>query len=179
MKMEGNRRTVPVRKKLLTVFLLVLLAGIYFMIFRFSADDGESSSRLSMRFSESVARIYCQIFEGGGSQTVTEAAGSMESLIRKMAHFAEYMTLGLLSGCLVLLWIKSRRRCFFLVLVQLVFSAGLDELHQYFVPGRYASVRDVVIDVSGGITGLAIVFCLKGIVDRWNHIRKQESEICF
>ena len=62
---------------------------------------------------------------------------------------------------------------------RLFLSAGADEVHQYFVPGRHASIWDVLIDVSGGIVGMAAVFCLKGIVEQWNHIRERESKICF
>ena len=46
------------KKKLLTFVFSLLLIGLYFVIFRFSADDAESSSNLSMRVSEHVVRLY-------------------------------------------------------------------------------------------------------------------------
>ncbi len=33
-----------------------------------------------------------------------------------------------------------------------------DELHQYFIPGRTARVRDVIIDTCGGIFALLILY---------------------
>lgn len=177
--LTGAKMNKKIWKKILTAFLIALLFGVYIMIFRFSADDGESSSRLSMKFSENIARIYYRMFAGKGGNAVQTAAAGMEGLIRKAAHFTEYMAVGFLSCSIACLWIDSRRRCLAGVLVQLFLSAGIDELHQYFVPGRHASLRDVFLDVSGGIAGIILVFCLKGIVNRWNHIRKRESKTCF
>ena len=38
--------------------------------------------------------------------------------------------------------------------------ASSDELHQYFVPGRYASVWDVLLDTFGCIVCLFFVFLI-------------------
>ena len=81
-----------------------------------------------------------------------------EAVIRKLAHFTEYMLVGLLSLWIWLLWKAKRLRCGAFVMVQLMISASLDEFHQYFVPGRYASIRDVLIDTAGGLTGMLLVF---------------------
>jgi len=37
------------KKKILTAILSLLLIAVYLMIFRLSADDGENSSRISMK----------------------------------------------------------------------------------------------------------------------------------
>lgn len=42
------------------------------------------------------------------------------------------------------------------VLIIVALYAVLDEIHQSFVPGRVASLVDVVVDVMGGATGLLI-----------------------
>lgn len=174
MRNEGKK------KKLLTFVFSLLLIGLYFVIFRFSADDAESSSNLSMRVSEHVVRLYHRLScrpENG--EIISAAAAAAEGVIRKLAHFTEYMALGFLGTLIWDMWVDRRSRCFLLVLAQLFLSAGADEVHQYFVPGRHASIWDVLIDVSGGIVGMMAVFCLKGIVEQWNHIRERESKICF
>ena len=38
----------------------------------------------------------------------------------------------------------------------------LDELHQYFVPGRTTDIRDLILDLLGAIFALAIITRLKG-----------------
>ena len=36
-------------------------------------------------------------------------------------------------------------------------SAAVDEWHQSFVPGRYASIKDVLLDTCGGICGIVLL----------------------
>ncbi len=82
----------------------------------------------------------------------------LEKIVRKLAHFSEYFCVGLLSYSLVLLWWKGKVWTGrILIGMQLLLSASLDEIHQYFVPGRYAAVKDVLIDCVGGITGMALL----------------------
>ena len=78
--------------------------------------------------------------------------------IRKYAHFIEYMILGIiistilpLEGC----FIKSTIFCFI--------YASLDEIHQFFVPGRSCTLKDVLIDTTGAIVGIAMILLIKGI----------------
>ena len=58
---------------------------------------------------------------------------------------------------------KSRFKGYIMIVVQLFLSAGADELHQYFVPGRHASFWDVLLDVSGGIVGMVLLLGLAQI----------------
>ena len=73
--------------------------------------------------------------------------------IRKTAHFAEYLVLS------VLLYraLRGRGRWRIELAVGAValaaVYAALDELHQLFVPGRTAALRDCLIDVAGAATG--------------------------
>lgn len=167
------------KKKIITVIAGILLIGVYCMIFSFSADDGESSSNLSMRVTRFLVHLYYSIVDSGTEGIlIPEAANAAEGTIRKLAHFTEYMAVGFLSYGIAVLWIKKLHRGFFIVVLQLVISAGLDELHQYFVPERHASVKDVVLDTAGGIAGMIIILCVKGIKIRWNHTRKQKLKTC-
>lgn len=84
-------------------------------------------------------------------------AGPLEGIIRKAAHFLEYLCMGLLSYSLVAVWYGTGWKGCLLVLVQIFLSAGLDEFHQYFVPGRCASFRDVLIDTAGGSVGILLI----------------------
>src|SRR3989344_2654413 len=49
------------------------------------------------------------------------------------------------------------KKIVFLVLSICVVYAALDELHQYFVPGRYPSTSDVLMD-SAGILAAAVIY---------------------
>ena len=147
----------------MTAVLIVLLFLIYVMIFNFSAEDATASSGVSQKVTRWLLQIYYKLQGNTGGLTVVIPAGEVdeaEAVIRKLAHFTEYMLVGLLSLWIWLLWKAKRLCCSAFVLVQLVISASLDEFHQYFVPGRYASIRDVLIDTAGGLTGMLLVLLI-------------------
>ena len=83
--------------------------------------------------------------------------------IRKVAHFTEYAVLGGLL--LELVWITGRFGKYWtaIPLACSALYAASDELHQIFVPGRSAQVRDVLIDTGGALTGIAVVVLLHRI----------------
>jgi VanZ family protein len=89
----------------------------------------------------------------------------VQYLIRKCGHVSEYAVLS------VLLWNARRsgrvRRSFgqcarFAVLVSALYAAT-DEFHQSFEPSREASVIDVLIDTTGAVAGISVVW----FVGRW------------
>ena len=49
---------------------------------------------------------------------------------------------------------------YFLTVIWVFLSAACDEFHQYFVPGRYASVADVLLDTCGGAFGMLLCICM-------------------
>ena len=75
----------------------------------------------------------------------------LDFIIKKSAHFTEYLIL-------VILWfralqLKSPSAAFFITLVY----AFTDEIHQLFVPGRTGNLRDVFIDGLGICLGVFII----------------------
>jgi len=85
-------------------------------------------------------------------------------MLRKAAHFTEYLILGfflakaLASGA-------SLRYAFHYALLAGIIYAGLDEFHQYFVPGRAMLFCDVMLDSAGVLCGDAIGLGLR--LERW------------
>lgn len=169
------------KKIILTVIAGILLLFCYYMIFMFSADNAEESTGISRKVTDMLMRAYYKVF--GGSNTPVVPAGeyvglAYEDAVRKLAHFVEYMAVGFLSFGICVMWISAWKKGACIVVMQLILSAALDEFHQYFVPGRYASLKDVLIDTAGGIMGIIVILCTKGIKRRWKRTPKQESEIC-
>ena len=81
----------------------------------------------------------------------------------KLLHIIEYSILGILG-------IKSLRQISFTGVVLVIFGgilfAGVDELWQYFTPGRFASRYDVLADTIGILIGVVItIVYLKRIND--------------
>lgn len=162
------------KKKIITVVLVVLLVMVYVMIFSFSAENGEASSDASVKITKWLVKIYYRLINGfqGNSNVILETVAETEGSIRKLAHFIEYMAVGFLSLGIAVMWVEHIGKAFMLIVVQLIVSAGCDEIHQYFVPGRYSSIKDVMIDTTGGIAGMLVILCIMGIRKQWKHIRR-------
>lgn len=150
------------RKKCVTVVGILFLIAVYIMIFRFSADNAESSSAISVKVTKAVINFYYKLTgQAGGGIPVPGAVDTMEGVIRKLAHFTEYMLVGFLSYGILQMWLAKKRIGIVIVIMQLLLSGAADEIHQYFVPGRYASVKDVFLDTAGGIAGIIFILLMK------------------
>lgn len=78
-------------------------------------------------------------------------------IIRKLAHFLEYLIL------YMLLFNASYnkfnfKKAIIISLLGVVLYACSDEIHQLYVPGRASRVRDMIIDTSGGVLGALIEY---------------------
>lgn len=145
-------------KKIYTVIALLLLMILYLMIFYFSSEDADRSSDITTRVTKALLQFYYKIKGGSGNQQIAGyTVSSAEGFIRKLAHFTEYACVGFLSYSIVVVWFGTIWKGRFWVIVQLLLSAAADELHQYFVPGRNAAVKDVLIDTAGGIAGMLVI----------------------
>jgi len=80
-------------------------------------------------------------------------------VVRKCAHFIEYMILALLTFNLAKLYFNIKQ-VVILTIVFVFLYACSDEIHQLFVLGREGAIRDVVIDTCGGIVLVLIKLCV-------------------
>lgn len=96
---------------------------------------------------------------------------ALNKVLRKSAHFTEYMILALLAvRAFQFGHAKLRWRSFFGALALSALYAVSDELHQRLVPGRSAAALDVLIDSSGAF------ICMGGIL-LWFGIKRIEREL--
>ncbi len=79
-----------------------------------------------------------------------------EHMIRKMAHFIEFMVYGVFLSWTVHEKDKGFRGNIWKILFLLLIVPLIDETIQYSSPGRSAEVRDVLLDYSGALTGFAV-----------------------
>lgn len=147
-------------KKAYTITAFILLIILYVVIFFFSSEDAESSSKASTAVTEVLIKGYYGIV-GRNGKALSEMVALTEGFVRKTAHFTEYLGVGLLSYSIVVLWYKPVWKGRLLVAGQIILSAALDEFHQYFIPGRNAAVKDVIIDTAGGVVGIIFIVFLK------------------
>lgn len=78
-----------------------------------------------------------------------------ETILRKIAHFAEFASLGLLLGCFFRL---LGRNGWLGPLLAGLLAACVDETIQIFAPGRASSLLDVWLDLVGVLTGIIAAF---------------------
>lgn len=147
------------KKQAVTIVAAVVLLLLYSLIFSFSDQDAEQSGSLSYMISEKCV-AFLNTLSGKNWTTVfqQELALYFEHPIRKLAHFAEYAFMALLVYTMWRPWIARGKKLYVLVMVWVFISAAGDEIHQLFVPGRYGSLADVLLDTSGGAFG--VLFCV-------------------
>lgn len=141
---------------MLTAILLVVM---YSLIFRFSAQDAQESGNVSWSLTQACLEFVNNL--KGRSWTSDEIrywTEYFEHPLRKAAHFCEYACMGILIYTLLRQWKKRTRKLMLFAVLWVFLSAAADEFHQYFVPGRYASLADVLLDTCGGLAGM--IFCI-------------------
>lgn len=154
--------------------LLLIIIGIYALIFVFSGQEGEVSGSISYEVSKQCVDLLDKIgWREWSAGLKEEMARNMEHPIRKLAHFGEYALLSLAIFGLWKLWRPWNRRAFGGILCWIALSAAADEIHQYFVPERNCSIGDVCIDVCGGFFGI----CVGLLVFRFATCKKNKHRI--
>lgn len=136
---------------------LPALAMMY-VIYGFSAQDGNVSGNLSYQVSYKIVEIGNEILDKGLDETqIADYADKIGYPVRKLAHMTEYF---LLAVAVSFPFYVYGLRGFPLMLVAgficVAFAAG-DEYHQSFVAGRGPSVKDVGIDSIGAFFGIMTV----------------------
>lgn len=146
-------------KKRRIIFLILMLLWMA-LIFWFSSRDGDESSEDSIEVGLMVCHIAVPGFDEMTWDQQFDLARSIDFLVRKTAHFTEYL---LLAQFALGTFLKDERRKNAVLFAWLTATgyAVTDEIHQLFVPGRAGMVQDVLIDSSGALTGCFI--CLLGM----------------
>lgn len=155
--MTKNNSGKGLKKYALSLFWLIIVIFLYVIIFVFSEQDGEESGSLSKVISEQCVEVLDKLSGDNWSETLKrEIATDMEHPIRKLAHFSEYAVLAIAIYSLCSLWLPDNKWLRLGVVLWIFLSAAGDEWHQSFVPGRYCSVWDMLIDTSGGAFGMCL-----------------------
>ncbi len=146
------------RQRVYRIICLVLVIAWMAAIFFFSSETAEESSALSGSVTEKLARFFFRDwFLPENAEILLQRMGKLEYLIRKSAHFMEYLVLGgLLALFMSTIRIKYGFRILLSILIGVLYACS-DELHQSMVDGRAMQSFDVLID-SGGIIFGALVF---------------------
>lgn len=145
------------------IFAFLPMIGMMCLIWMFSANSGDVSSGQSMGIVSRVITIGEELT--GHTLTEQERVQWEERIhtpIRKMAHMTEYMIFALTVAFPFLLYHKSKKWISVFTYVYCVGYAGIDEIHQLFVPERAGQLRDVLIDSIGVLVGIILFRVIYG-----------------
>jgi VanZ family protein len=156
--MKENRKFA---KLLFTILTICFIA----FIFSNSLFSGTESGKQSSFVLKLVNQFFAHI---GITATVTE------HFIRKLGHFTEYFMLGSLLTLTVRMYARKPLKHIFTELFILSIVPEIDECIQSFTPGRGPSVIDVMIDFSGGLTGLMVLLLIINLIDSIRTGKKED-----
>ena len=160
---------------LLTLLLVLAILG---MIFFFSSQEGEYSSRTSGRIVRLMLSIFYPAYESMDSERLSMISEKMTLIIRKTAHFTEYAFLGFSLYLHVLSWMTRRviRRPGLLSLFVGALYAASDELHQTLVSGRSGEVLDVLLDSAGVLFGIILLWGIRWLIEKQRKRKKEHPQ---
>lgn len=122
--------------------LVIVWVFIIFLLSNESADGSSARSDMIVEILQSLG--------------MSGSAEALSAFVRKTAHMMMYAVLGVL---VVWAFVAIRRVAVGVIarslLIICVFAVS-DELHQMFIPGRSAEIRDVIIDMVGATIGVGI-----------------------
>lgn len=132
-------------KKQLSIILVLIWMIIIFIMSSFNAEDSANQSNFIVNIIANILNI--------------NNISLLSLIIRKLAHFTEYLILGTL---VINMFTKNNaKKTYLLSILLCIIYAISDEIHQIFVPGRACQLKDILIDSVGSITGIYLFKLLK------------------
>ena len=167
-------RTAIFKDKRRMIFLILSILCML-TIFMFSSRTGKESTRDSRRVDSAVTRVQKKKISKMNRKQKADYIEKIDKIVRKSAHFMEYLILAqLLFGAV---YLESRKKCInFLIpfLIASLYSVS-DEVHQFFVSERTGTPVDVLIDSAGALAGVLLVYAAVLIVKRIRKRRQIQS----
>ena len=150
--------------KKIKVLSCILTVALMALIFFFSSQTAEVSSKTSSGITQKIAEFIAYIIKWSNAEEIKQI---IHVLIRKTAHFTLFFLLSVsVSNSLFQLFRIEKLKLFLFTTAFCLFYAITDEIHQMFVPGRAAMVMDVVIDLAGSILGAGVFFAIRYLYKR-------------
>lgn len=138
----------------------VLTLAVMVMIFCFSMENAETSDRRSGFIAMPLIRLTHPDYDLLDEASQEEIYAGVSLVVRKCAHFTEYMMLGFLTRLCLESWFGHRMKKY-RILALIGFGTGTayactDEAHQLGVEGRFGEWKDVLVDASGVLLGVVL-----------------------
>lgn len=150
----GTFKALRKNKKLFHSILVIIWMLV---IFNFSSQNGPKSTKTSDVVTSMVVNVTTSVTNKDiPREEVKKKVEDSTFLVRKTAHFTEYLILGILVLQLLSDYTKINKRMLIVSLIICYLYAVSDEVHQIFISGRTAKVLDTFIDGAGSLVGITI-----------------------
>ena len=173
--------SMMISKKIVFVFIsTVAMISVMAVIFFFSGQQGSDSFEASNSMGAFILQLFgIKIPEGQDPNSVPILFGLT---IRNCAHIFLFFWMGITSYLFVAsicTYFRKERITKVEIMQTVIYSflisvlyAGIDELHQLFVDGRTASMRDIGIDTIGIVIAVALSVLVNiMIAKRYNQLK--------
>ena len=135
------------------IFTFALIACIVF-IFSNSMQIGDVSETASGRVLLLMKKVFTRLGMPGAANHLTD------HIVRKLAHFCEYMLEGFLLMLCMRVYSRHPLRHITVPMLGGVLTALTDETIQLFSEGRSSQVTDVWLDSAGVLAGILVAIVL-------------------
>lgn len=129
-------------KRILAIILVIIWMTLIFIMSSFEASISEDQSNFIIDIINKFIHINNSDY--------------LSIVIRKSAHFIEYLILGILVYNMIKIYNKN---IYLSAIICIIYSIS-DEIHQMFVPGRSCQILDIGLDCLGSISGIFLLYLI-------------------
>lgn len=173
-----------INKTIQQVIAIILVLLWMTTVFIFSSQDGKETLNTSGAFInaiETTIKDDTQV-ENQKQEEADEVktqkykySENVQKIVRKNAHYFLYMIGGVILSVFFYALLQDNKKYTYSSTLFGVIYALSDEFHQYFVPGRTSSIRDVGIDSLGIVTGVILFMLFIKVVKKKKYKLKLEE----
>ena len=162
-------------KKIVATVAVLFWMGV---IFFFSAQSSVDSGKISKSLGKAVTVVTVPDLDKRTPGDQNTAIVRMDKFLRSFAHVGLFAVLGFLAYIAVRCYDKGGFMAVALATAVGVLYSLIDEIHQYFVPGRTFEFEDIVFDFGGVVGGVVAVFLMEIVLTLIKRKRqKQKNEV--
>ena len=142
------------KKKVIIYLSLTSFALI--TIFLLSSSNASNSNELSKGLINFFINLYEKITHKDLYNELIIV--KLNYPVRKLAHFTEYFILAIIIYKLLFYVNKNVNLIYFNTILLCIMFASFDEFHQLFVSNRTGRLFDILIDTSGSLLSIIIIY---------------------
>lgn len=161
------------------IVMIIIAAALWLsslsVIFIFTSYNADDSRQMSLSVAQRIENVIARFFYVNHNDDFWHI--TLNDMIRKFGHFAEFSYLGFTTGLLMAVLLKKRWAVFPLSAAICFVTAMTDEYRQRFIPGRGPQWSDVAIDCVGALAGLLVFLLIYAIFLKIRSLKQRIREL--